>query len=339
MLWSEIPAYQVPDTRLRAVTPLAVALTRENILDNGNHPSIVIWSVGNELSPLVGPSQTAYIAATVAAAHALDPTRPVAMAFQGYPSIGCQAGYGPLDVLGINDYFGWYPGPDGQIADETVSDRLPQPGARLLPEAGADGDRVRRRGQPRRAGRRARHVRVPEPVRRDTARTAQRNAVAQRGDLLGAPGLPRATGMDGREPVSDAARLSQGPARSHRRTQARVSPSRSRRSRRRRRSADRGARGRFATISQPCHHHAHTPRRFQPRPGRIRARRDGCAARGSCPACSTAVAATRQLRGRRARAARRARRAAAPCSSSRSTAGGATPPCSRTPSATSCAAT
>ena len=120
MLWSEIPAYQVPDTRLRAVTPLAVALTRENILDNGNHPSIVIWSVGNELSPLVGPSQTAYIAATVAAAHALDPTRPVAMAFQGYPSIGCQAGYGPLDVLGINDYFGWYPGPDGQIADETV---------------------------------------------------------------------------------------------------------------------------------------------------------------------------------------------------------------------------
>jgi beta-glucuronidase len=120
MLWSEIPAYQVPDTRLRTVTPLAVALTRENILDNGNHPSIAIWSVGNELSPLVGPSQTAYIAATVAAAHALDPTRPVGMAFQGYPSIGCQAGYGPLDVLGINDYFGWYPGPNGQIADETV---------------------------------------------------------------------------------------------------------------------------------------------------------------------------------------------------------------------------
>ncbi|MGH2851933.1 MAG: glycoside hydrolase family 2 protein [Solirubrobacteraceae bacterium] len=120
MLWSEIPAYQVPDTRLRAVTPLAVALTRENILDNGNHPSIAVWSVGNELSPLVGAAQTAYIAATVAAAHALDPTRPVGMAFQGYPSIGCQAGYGPLDVLGINDYFGWYPGPNGQIADETV---------------------------------------------------------------------------------------------------------------------------------------------------------------------------------------------------------------------------
>jgi beta-glucuronidase len=127
MIWSEIPAYQVPETRLRTVTPLAVSLIRQNILDNGEHPSIVIWSIGNELAPLVGAAQTSYIAATVAAAHALDPTRPVGMAFQGYPSIGCQGGYRPLDVLGINDYFGWYPGPDGQIADESVlSDYLDQ---------------------------------------------------------------------------------------------------------------------------------------------------------------------------------------------------------------------
>jgi beta-glucuronidase len=117
MLWSEIPAYQVRDTELRAVIPEATATLRENILDNGNHPSIVIWSVANELDPIVGPSQTAYIAATVKAAHALDPTRPVGLAFQGYPSIPCQPGYGPLDVLGLNDYFGWYPGPSGEIAD------------------------------------------------------------------------------------------------------------------------------------------------------------------------------------------------------------------------------
>jgi beta-glucuronidase len=120
MLWSEIPAYQVPDPQLRAAIPGAIELLREDVRENGDHPSIAIWSVGNELDPSVGPSESAYIAATVAAAHRLDPTRPVGLAYQGYPQIGCQKGYGPLDVLGINDYFGWYPGPGGQIADPSL---------------------------------------------------------------------------------------------------------------------------------------------------------------------------------------------------------------------------
>ena len=120
MLWSEIPVYQVNDTKLRAVTPEALAVLRQNILENGNHPSIVIWSIANELQPIVTPAQSAYIAAAVRAAHRLDPTRPVGLAYQGYPSIPCQAGYAPLQVLGVNDYFGWYAGPAGQIADISV---------------------------------------------------------------------------------------------------------------------------------------------------------------------------------------------------------------------------
>jgi beta-glucuronidase len=120
MLWSEIPVYQVHDSEVRAITPEALALLRENILDNGDHPSIVIWSIANELDPLVDPDQASYIAKAVKLAHALDPTRPVALAFQGEPPIGCQAGYGPLQVLGINDYFGWYPGPEGDIADPSL---------------------------------------------------------------------------------------------------------------------------------------------------------------------------------------------------------------------------
>jgi len=120
MLWSEIPVYQVHDSELRAVTPAAVALLRENILENGNHPSIVTWSIANELDPLVGDAQSAYIADAVAAAHALDPTRPVALAYQGYPGIACQAGYKPLGLIGINDYFGWYAGPGGEIADPSL---------------------------------------------------------------------------------------------------------------------------------------------------------------------------------------------------------------------------
>ena len=35
----------------------------------------------------------------------------------GYPSAGCQPEYGPLDVIGVNEYFGWYPGPNGSLFD------------------------------------------------------------------------------------------------------------------------------------------------------------------------------------------------------------------------------
>jgi beta-glucuronidase len=69
--------------------------------------------------------QGLYINAAVERAHALDPTRPVGIAAAGYPSAGCQPEYGPIDVIGVNDYFGWYPGPNGQIADRTfLSDYL-----------------------------------------------------------------------------------------------------------------------------------------------------------------------------------------------------------------------
>jgi beta-glucuronidase len=120
MLWSEIPMYQVKATKIRAATPAALEMLRENLLDNGSHPSIVIWSIANELSSKPGPAQADYIRQAVATAHGLDPTRPVALAEAGYPAVGCQAAYRPLDIIGLNDYFGWYIGPDAQIADPSL---------------------------------------------------------------------------------------------------------------------------------------------------------------------------------------------------------------------------
>jgi beta-glucuronidase len=80
----------------------------------------MLWSVGNELSSQPGPVQVAYINAAVKFAKQLDPTRPVGLAVAAYPSSLCQAAeYASLDVLGLNDYFGWYPGPSGQIFDRT----------------------------------------------------------------------------------------------------------------------------------------------------------------------------------------------------------------------------
>jgi beta-glucuronidase len=120
MLWSEIPVDKIPNRDLAeaAVRDRALAELRRNILLNSSHPSIVIWSIANELEPEPDSAQGAYIARAVATAHALDPTRPAGLAFAAYPSVGCQARwYAPLDVIGLNDYFGWYPGPVGDLRD------------------------------------------------------------------------------------------------------------------------------------------------------------------------------------------------------------------------------
>ena len=124
LVWSEIPVYAIKTQYLKreAVRKLAARELEDNIIANQNHPSILLWSIGNELSARPGPVQQSYIERAVSQAKALDPSRPVALAVAGYPSAGCRSQYAALDVIGINDYFGWYPGPNGQIADR---DALP----------------------------------------------------------------------------------------------------------------------------------------------------------------------------------------------------------------------
>ncbi len=122
LLWSEIPVYALKnkDLALRSVRQLATHDLEANILTNGNHPAVIVWSIGNELSSQPGPVQSYYIAHSTHVAHQLDPTRPVGLAVAGYPNAGCQPEYAPLDVIGVNTYFGWYPGPNGQIADPSL---------------------------------------------------------------------------------------------------------------------------------------------------------------------------------------------------------------------------
>jgi beta-glucuronidase len=127
LIWSEIPVYAIKTKFLKSseVRKLAARELEQNITANQNHPSIMLWSIGNELSSRPGPVQSLYIQHAARQARALDPTRPIALAVAGYPGVGCRPQYDPLDVLGINEYFGWYPGPNGQIADrDALSDFL-----------------------------------------------------------------------------------------------------------------------------------------------------------------------------------------------------------------------
>jgi beta-glucuronidase len=119
LLWSEVPVYQTRSQYFgqRGWLRRAHALVTDNILTNQNHPSILLWSIGNELPAPATAAQGRYIASTVALAHRLDPTRPVGMAVSAWPGLACQSAYRALDVVGYNDYFGWFDAGGGTTDD------------------------------------------------------------------------------------------------------------------------------------------------------------------------------------------------------------------------------
>ena len=119
LIWSEIPVYQVAPQYLGQPGWLgrAHAMLEDNILSGENHPSVLLWSVGNELpSPATG-AEARYIAGAVALAKKLDPTRPVGLAVSDWPGLGCQPAWDLLDVIGDNEYFGWFDAGGGGDVD------------------------------------------------------------------------------------------------------------------------------------------------------------------------------------------------------------------------------
>jgi beta-glucuronidase len=122
LVWDEVPVYQISTSDLSKapVRELADQYLHDNVVANINHPSIIVWSVANELNAKVGTAQSRFIKHSVNLVKRLDTTRLIGQAFAGYPSSGCQKGYGPLTALGVNLYFGWYTGRLGEIADRTA---------------------------------------------------------------------------------------------------------------------------------------------------------------------------------------------------------------------------
>ena len=78
LLAEEIPVYAIKTRYLkqRLVRQLAARELESAILTNGNHPSVMWWSIGNELSARPGPVQGYYIQRAARSAKRLDPTRP-----------------------------------------------------------------------------------------------------------------------------------------------------------------------------------------------------------------------------------------------------------------------
>jgi beta-galactosidase len=121
VVWAEIPV--VNNAGAGPFVDNAKQQLSELIRQSGNHPSIVTWSVANELQH--DKSDPGAIVPLVRALHELaraeDPTRPTSLAtFYGAndPSVGL------TDLVGFNRYDGWYvnaieafaPGLDGMRA-------------------------------------------------------------------------------------------------------------------------------------------------------------------------------------------------------------------------------
>jgi beta-glucuronidase len=121
VVWSEIPVYQMQDMLFRndGVRRQSQHMLRDLIRRDQNHPSVFVWSIGNENTSRPGPGFQRYVRESKNIVRRLDPTRLIGLEFAGYPTIGRQALYAEVDALGINDYFGWYPGPANSIADRT----------------------------------------------------------------------------------------------------------------------------------------------------------------------------------------------------------------------------
>jgi endo-1,4-beta-mannosidase len=151
LVWSEVPVYQMRDQLFRkaAVRRRALQQVRDMVNRDRSHPSVIVWSLGNENTSKPGRGFTRYVTQATRLVRQLDSTRLVGLAFPGYPTVGKQELYTNLDALGVNDYFGWYGGPQGSINDRTalapylsrLHDDYPQQ-ALFVTEFGAEANRA-----------------------------------------------------------------------------------------------------------------------------------------------------------------------------------------------------
>ena len=125
MVWSESPVYwsiewENPATLANARNQLAESITRDR-----NRASVILWSVANETP--VGAARNDFLRGLVRQVREMDPTRLVTAAMLHHADtsptqdrvdliddpLGAE-----LDVLGCNEYLGWYDGPPSK-ADVT----------------------------------------------------------------------------------------------------------------------------------------------------------------------------------------------------------------------------
>ena len=255
LLWSEIPVYPVKTEYLGARDrPAAGGQGARDEHRRQRQPPVGDPLVDRQRAQLAARARrrAPTSARRSALAKALDPTRPVGLRRRRLPDApAARREYGPLDVLGINDYFGWYPGPSGQIADrdaavrylDTVRACYPNK-AIMVTEFGAEANRdgpVEEKGT----------LRLPAGLRQLPPRRLRDEAVAVAARSTGRCRSSACARLGRRQPAADPADPPEGPHQLRRRRRSRRSSTCSGSSRPPSRSADRRrAAGPVATIAR-----------------------------------------------------------------------------------------
>jgi beta-glucuronidase len=126
MVWSEIPAWQTHAETLGSDavwSAYGAPQLKEMIEQRRMHPSVVVWSVGNEF-PSDREPVARYVARATALVRELDPTRLVTFASDRREK---DISFLSVDFIAINEYFGWYYGaiPDFAANLDTVHAKWP----------------------------------------------------------------------------------------------------------------------------------------------------------------------------------------------------------------------
>ncbi len=119
IVWSEIPLINSITVDSNFFNNVQQQL-QEAIHQNFNHPSIIVWSLFNELQTDDANTQS-LVTQLNTLAHSLDPTRMTTAA--AYAGVSINAGIHEItDLIAYNEYYGWYNGTYGQFggwADST----------------------------------------------------------------------------------------------------------------------------------------------------------------------------------------------------------------------------
>lgn len=121
LVWSENPVYWALEFDNPTVLKKAEQQLDEEIGTSRNHAAIILWSMANETPNTA--ARTQFISTLAARARGLDPTRLITAALlvraKGDTKIVDDPLGKALDVIGVNEYIGWYEG-HPESADKTT---------------------------------------------------------------------------------------------------------------------------------------------------------------------------------------------------------------------------
>jgi hypothetical protein len=129
LVWQEIGPIDAPGN-WTSTTPALRASARERVLQSAReasvHPSILAWTLGNEVanSGHTG-GQAAWVDSSARLLHRIDPGRPVALDVWGsaVPANDNGLMYRHIDAIGVTLYEGWYQRPGESAAALVINFR------------------------------------------------------------------------------------------------------------------------------------------------------------------------------------------------------------------------